>query len=853
MITKTSHPTHRIQAGAGLPTLVGLALIAASIAQAQPQPQNDLLAPKVPDDIAVPAGNKVIAHGFARGAQVYTWNGSSWGAAVPDAILFDDNGNIVANHFAGPTWQSPDGSKVVGALPPKSVTVDPDSIPWLLLSALSTTGPGVFADTSFIHRVNTTGGKSPSTNGTVVGQVARTPYTADYFFYEVTKPSIQSIAASPNPLVTGQSFTITVAASRNVTRASANIEFRPAKAISLEIPLAKQGSNWTGSVLIPVDLDLRRTERIRARVRVEVFDAAQHRASGQLDVPVEVVSLSAVLANGVLTVTGDDHNNSLTVGRDAAGTIIVNGGAVPVTGDVATVTNTTLIRILGLGGNDTLLVDDLNGPMPPANLLGGDGDDTLTGSANADELDGGPGNDSLFGRDGDDRLLGGPGNDTLVGGRGADPHLGGEGDDLIVWNPGDGSDVVEGEDGQDTMLFVGANINDIVDVSPAGQRLRFFRNPGNITMDCDGIERVIFQALGGADRVNVNDLTGTQVTNVVVDLSNSEGVGDGLADVVFVNGTDTNDVIVVSGSTNGVTVLGLTAAVTVVGEQDKDELTIDAGAGVDVVDASAVEAGAINLTLNGGPGDDTLTGGAGNDLLIGAQGTDVMIGGAGDDTALWNPGDGSDVVEGQAGHDTMLFVGSNGGESVDISANGRRVRFFRNPGTITMDCNEVEALQFNAAGGPDAITVNDLTGTGVVQVDLDLANPSTSGAGDILADTVTVNGSNGNDAVTITGTQGTRTGLSVLGLSAIVNIVGSDPTLDQLILQLLGGDDALIATDLPDGVIKLTADGGPGDDVLVGSAGADTLLGGEDDDVLTGGPGLDTLDGGPGDNVVIQD
>jgi Ca2+-binding RTX toxin-like protein len=852
MITNISHQTHRIQSGAWLPTIVGLALAGAYTAHALAGPGSELRAPKVPADIAVPEGNKVSAHGFARGVQIYTWNGSSWGAAVPDATLFDDKGNFVADHFAGPTWQSPDGSKVVGALPPKSVIVDSNAIPWLLLSAASTTGPGVFADTSFIHRVNTTGGKSPSTNGAAVGQVARVPYTADYFFYRDTrKPSIQSIEVSPNPLVTGQSFAITVAASADVTQASATIDFRPGKTKSLEVPLTKQGSNWTGSVLIPVDLDLRHPEKTKARVNVLVFDAARHRAQKQLQVAVNVVSISAVFADSVLTVTGDRHDNTLIVSRDAAGTIRVNNGAVPVTCGVATITNTTRIRILGLGGNDTMLVDDVNGAMPPANLIGGEGNDTFTGSASADELDGGPGNDTLFGRDGDDRLLGGPGNDTLVGGRGADPHIGGAGDDLLVWNPGDGSDLIEGEDGQDTLLFVGANVNEIVDVSPNGKRLRFFRNPGNITMDCDGIERVVFQALGGADQVAVNDLTGTQVTNVVVDLASSQGTGDGQADTVFVGGTETNDVVAVAGSTNRVEVLGLTATVTVVGgERILDELTINTLGGVDVVDASAVEAGAIDLTLNGGLGDDTLTGGAGNDLLIGAQGTDVMIGGAGDDTALWNPGDGSDVVEGQAGHDTMLFVGANGGESVDISTNGQRVRFFRNPGNITMDCNEVEALLFNAAGGPDAITVNDLSGTGVAQVNLDLANPPTSGAGDILADAITVMGLNGNDAVTITGTPA---GVSVHGLSATVNIVGSDPTLDQLILQLLAGDDALLAADLQDGVIKLTADGGPGDDILVGSVGADTLLGGDDDDVLNGGPGLDALDGGPGDNLLIQD
>src|SRR5213592_5163833 len=99
---------------------------------------NDNRAPEVPDDIAVPAGNKVHFHGFGVGVQIYTWNGTSWGAAVPEAILFNAEG-VVAIHFAGPTWQSNSGSTVMGALPPKkAVTVDPNAIPWLLLSAKST-------------------------------------------------------------------------------------------------------------------------------------------------------------------------------------------------------------------------------------------------------------------------------------------------------------------------------------------------------------------------------------------------------------------------------------------------------------------------------------------------------------------------------------------------------------------------------------------------------------------------------------------------------------------------------------------------------------------------------------------
>lgn len=151
------------------------------------QAGTDNRAPEVPQEIVVPAGNKVHFHGFGVGVQIYTWNGTSWGAAVPEATLFDGNG-VVAIHFAGPTWESNSGSQVVGALPPVAVTVDTNAIPWLRLQAVeaSTHGPGIFADTTYIQRVNTTGGKAPSTDGAFVGQVARVPYSADYYFYRKT-------------------------------------------------------------------------------------------------------------------------------------------------------------------------------------------------------------------------------------------------------------------------------------------------------------------------------------------------------------------------------------------------------------------------------------------------------------------------------------------------------------------------------------------------------------------------------------------------------------------------------------------------------------------------------------------
>jgi Ca2+-binding RTX toxin-like protein len=404
---------------------------------------------------------------------------------------------------------------------------------------------------------------------------------------------------------------------------------------------------------------------------------------------------------------------------------------------------------------------------------------------------------------------------------------------------------VEGEDGQDTLEFVGSNGSETVDLSTLGRRFQFFRTPGNIIMDCDGIEEVTFRAAAGNDAVTVGDLTGTQVRHVGIDLFSSR------TNAVVINGTGTNDLITVTGSTNGVDIVGLTAAVTVVGaEQGLDRLVINALAENDSVDAAAMEAGAIELTLNGGAGNDTLSGGQGNDLIIGGQGIDLMLGEAGDDTFLWNPGDASDVIEGDAGEDSMLFNGANVAENIEVSANNQRLHFFRSPGNITMDCDEVEVVQFNAFGGADLIIVDDLNGTSVTRLNLDLANPATTALSDTVADTVIIAGTSASDAVTI---KGTPAGVDVLGLSAAVNIVGSDPTLDQLIISLLGDNDVAEASNLQGGIISLTVSGGPGNDVLIGSAGADTLLGDEGDDVLEGGPGADVLDGGAGDNILIQD
>ena len=202
---------------------------------------------------------------------------------------------------------------------------------------------------------------------------------------------------------------------------------------------------------------------------------------------------------------------------------------------------------------------------------------------------------------------------------------------------------------------------------------------------------------------------------------------------------------------------------------------------------------------------------------------------------------------GGAGTDTLLFNGANVGENVNISANGNRVLFTRDVANITMDLSSVEHIDFNALGGADNITVNDLTGTGVSQVAIDLAAQPGSGVGDGQADTVTINGTNGDDVINLTENNGV---ITVSGLATDVTIAGFDAN-DRIVINGLGGDDVINASGLAAG-IQLTENGGDGNDILLGGPGNDILSGGAGDDILIGNGGLDTLDGGTGNNIVFN-
>jgi hypothetical protein len=136
------------------------------------------------DSLKVEAGNKIATRVFARGVQIYRWNGTAWAFVAPSAKLYanEKSNGVIGTHYAGPTWETNRGTKLVGAVA-KRCPADPKSIPWLLLRVASVEGSGLFHDATFIQRINTVGGNAPAAAGTVIGEEANIPYTAEYVFY----------------------------------------------------------------------------------------------------------------------------------------------------------------------------------------------------------------------------------------------------------------------------------------------------------------------------------------------------------------------------------------------------------------------------------------------------------------------------------------------------------------------------------------------------------------------------------------------------------------------------------------------------------------------------------------------
>jgi hypothetical protein len=148
--------------------------------------------PQVAESLWVPSSQVLTLKTTATGVQIYECRAVKddparfeWAFKAPEAQLFDSNGAKIGKHYGGPTWEGNDGSKVVGEVKGRDPGPDPAAIPWLLLTAKSNSGTGIFAKTASVQRLQTVGGvvSAKSCSASQAGQENRVPYQAAYYFY----------------------------------------------------------------------------------------------------------------------------------------------------------------------------------------------------------------------------------------------------------------------------------------------------------------------------------------------------------------------------------------------------------------------------------------------------------------------------------------------------------------------------------------------------------------------------------------------------------------------------------------------------------------------------------------------
>ena len=162
--------------------LLGLLVVACSTSRPVP----------VPDKLKPGANESLVLIVPARGVQIYECRAAKdraaaweWTFVAPEAELFDTRGNRIGRHYAGPHWESADGSKIVATVKERHDAPLAGAIPWLLLAAKPVVAQGAFGKVTSIQRVNTVGGQAPATgcSQAAAGTAARIGYTADYYFF----------------------------------------------------------------------------------------------------------------------------------------------------------------------------------------------------------------------------------------------------------------------------------------------------------------------------------------------------------------------------------------------------------------------------------------------------------------------------------------------------------------------------------------------------------------------------------------------------------------------------------------------------------------------------------------------
>ena len=541
-------------------------------------------------------------------------------------------------------------------------------------------------------------------------------------------------------------------------------------------------------------------------------------------------------------------------------------------------------------GNDTVIASISNGIIG-----GGTGDDVLDGSGGADRLVGDEGDDVLLGGDGNDNraaivspfgasfpggLYGGAGNDTLDGGEGNDYLEGSTGNDVFVFVPDSDNDTIADFTNDEDKIDLTAYNTTFSDLSPNITQVN-----ANTVIDLGSGNTITLLNFNSVD-LDEDDFIGLGATPIPTE-------GD---DTLF--GTPGNDTIDALGGNDQI--FGLGADDSLIGGTGND--TIDPGLGNDTVDGSADDdlliadysslttditstnsgtSGTIEtidnsinysnierMNFNGGSGNDTIIGTSGNDTIFGNAGADSLVGGEGDDSLDGGAdndtlvgGEGDDTLNGGAGGDTFLLIGTGtvlGGDGNDT---------FILSGSYTGSINGgggVDRIEIAPGVTEDIIFPESITGIETIVVQSGSGNDFLIGDdGDDSLD-----GQGGNDTLEARGGNDTLLGgdgNDILKPGLGIDTVDGGNGNDLLVVDYSSfSTDVSSSHDNGSGIIsstdnqidysnieQLNLTTGSGIDVLVGTAGDDTLVAGDSTDSLFGDGGSDTLDGGAGNDTLV--
>ena len=555
----------------------------------------------------------------------------------------------------------------------------------------------------------------------------------------------------------------------------------------------------------------------------------------------------------LLSIVGDGGANSLTIRRNSAGRMSVNGGAVPIRGGAATVFNTDLIQISGLDGNDFILLSETGGRLPNATLSGGLGNDRMTSGSGADLLFGDDGNDILFGKAGTDRLYGGADHDVLAGGPGRDFVYGEGGDDRFVWNQGDHSDLFEGGDGFDTAEVNGYSVAETFVIVSDNVRLRLDRaTPYFSSLDIGTVEHLIVNAGGGNDAITA---TGSFAGFIQLTIDGGPGsdtirAGDGADRILGGAGDD----VVAGGEGADTTLLG----------NGNDLFVWNPGDGSDAVEG---EAGYDAVQVNGKDGHDTfsLTSDRGrgrvrddsSEARMSFEGVERVVfklEGYGNDVWVDDLADSDiahvvvslawqDPASTQPNQDHIFVAATLADDAIRVGAAGAAVLVTGlHAATYVYNAGYSDALVIEPLAGRDHIVVEDTAATGIYEIRLDLGERpgmiANDGDGD--ADQVTIEGGAGADELLVFQNYG-MIEVADSDFSRFVTILNAEAA-DKLTVNGNGGNDGIDASRYEPGGGALEIHGGAGFDAVLGSPG---------DDLISGGDGDDSASLGAGDDIFV--